>query len=147
MHAKFGRRLRQKEVYGFVFSTDFEVESYLKYQGKTFIQRFDANSYLYITKAMDYFDLTNGKKTLTEAFREIQARFSSSASAPIGFFPSYQSKEIVTAPALNGVDVSYCEISSRHGHDAFLLEHEQQTIMIKNFLAYTMQKAVASGDR
>lgn len=144
MHAKFGRRLRDKEKYGFDFSTDFEVESYLRHQGESFIQRFDANSYLYITKAQDYFDLTNGTGSLVEAFRGVKARFLVISFSSDWLFPSYQSREIVKALRLNGVDVSYCEISSTYGHDAFLLEAEQQTKLIKNFLAHTME-AVASG--
>lgn len=144
MHAKFGRRLRDKEKYGFDFSTDFEVESYLKYQGEAFIQRFDANSYLYITKAMDYYDLTNGHSSLVDAFRDVAARFLVVSFSSDWLFPSYQSKEIVTALRLNGVDASYCEVSSTYGHDAFLLEHEQQALLIKNFLAHTMG-LVASG--
>lgn len=144
MHAKFGRRLRDKEKYGFDFSSDFEVESYLKYQGEAFIQRFDANSYLYITKAQDYFDMTNETGSLVEAFRGVKARFLVISFSSDWLFPSYQSKEIVTALRLNGVDVSYCEISSTYGHDAFLLEAGQQAILIKNFLAHTME-AVAHG--
>ncbi|MCL4498651.1 MAG: homoserine O-acetyltransferase [Chloroflexi bacterium] len=144
MHSKFGRRLRHKEMYGFDFSTDFEVESYLRHQGEAFIQRFDANSYLYITKAMDYFDMTNGAAALVEAFRDVRARFLVVSFSSDWLFPSYQSKEVVTALRLNGVDVSYCEISSSYGHDAFLLEYEQQTILIKNFLAHTME-AITSG--
>ncbi|MHB0977428.1 MAG: homoserine O-acetyltransferase MetX [Candidatus Aquicultorales bacterium] len=144
MHSKFGRRLRHKEMYGFDFSTDFEVESYLRHQGEAFIQRFDANSYLYITKAMDYFDMSNGTGSLVATFKDVKARFLAISFSSDWLFPSYQTKEIVTALRLNGVDVSYCEISSTYGHDAFLLEYEQQALLIRNFLAHTME-AVASG--
>src|ERR1019366_8796381 len=75
MREKFGRRLRGKEAFSFGFDVDFEVESYLRYRGSQFVNRFDANSYLYITKAMDYFDVTNGHGSLAEAFGGTQARF------------------------------------------------------------------------
>ena len=137
MRNKFGRRLRNKEKYGFDFSTDFEVESYLRYQAESFIRRFDANSYLYITKAIDYFDLANGHGHLPLAFREVQARFLAISFSSDWLYPSYQSKEIVKALKANGIDVSYCEIPSAYGHDAFLLEEEAQTQLIHGFLAYT----------
>ena len=137
MHRKFGRRLRDREKYGYQFSTDFEVESYLRHQGNSFIQRFDANSYLYITKAIDYFDLANGHGSLQEAFRPVRARFLVISFSSDWLYPSYQSKEMVRALRANGIDVSYCEVQSSYGHDAFLLEEEVQTRMIANFLAHT----------
>lgn len=137
MHRKFGRRLRNKEKYGYDFSTDFEVESYLRYQGDSFIRRFDANSYLYITKAIDYFDLANGHEFLAMAFKGVQARFLVISFSSDWLYPPYQSKEIVKALKANNIDVSYCEIPSSYGHDAFLLEEEAQTQMIRSFLAYT----------
>ncbi len=137
MHQKFGRRLRNREKYGFDFSTDFEVESYLRHQGDSFIRRFDANSYLYITKAIDYFDLANGHGGLGVTFRDVQARFLVISFSSDWLYPPYQSKEIVKALKVNGIDVSYCEIPSSYGHDAFLLEEEAQTPLIKGFLAYT----------
>ncbi len=138
MHAKFGRRLRDKEKYGYHFATDFEVESYLQHQGDSFIKRFDANTYLYITKAIDYFDLANGHGSLARAFRGVKARFLVISFSSDWLYPSYQSKEIVRALRANGVDVSYCEIPSSYGHDAFLLEEEAQTQMISGFLAHTL---------
>lgn len=137
MRNKFGRRLRNKEEYGYDFSTDFEVESYLRYQAESFIRRFDANSYLYITKAIDYFDLANGHGALSAAFRDVKARFLVISFSSDWLYPSYQSKEMVRALKANGVDVSYCEIPSSYGHDAFLLEEEAQTQLIGGFLAYT----------
>lgn len=137
MHTKFGRRLRNRERYGYDFSTDFEVESYLRYQGESFVRRFDANSYLYITKAIDYFDLTGGEGFLARAFRNVQARFLVISFSSDWLYPSYQSKEIVKALKANSVDVSYCEIPSSYGHDAFLLEEEAQTKIIRAFLSYT----------
>ena len=140
MHQKFGRRLRDRERFGYQFSTDFEVESYLRHQGNSFIQRFDANSYLYITKAIDYFDLANGHGSLVKAFSPVQARFLVISFSSDWLYPSYQSKEMVRALRANGVDVSYCEVQSSYGHDAFLLEEEVQTNMISNFLAHTLSR-------
>lgn len=138
MHNKFGRRLRNREKYGYDFSTDFEVESYLRHQGDSFVRRFDANSYLYITKAIDYFDLAGGTGFLAKALREVSARFLVISFSSDWLYPPYQSKEIVKALKANGADVSYCEIPSSYGHDAFLLEEEAQTHLIKGFLSYTM---------
>jgi homoserine O-acetyltransferase len=142
MHIKFGRRLRDRDSYGFYFSTDFEVESYLSHQGRSFIQRFDANSYLYITKAQDYFDIANGSGSLVKAFKDVSARFLVIAFSSDWLFPPYQSLEIVKALRLNGVDVSFCEINSKYGHDAFLLEAKQQTTLIESFLRHTAEHAV-----
>ena len=142
MHRKFGRRLRNKEKYGYDFSTDFEVESYLRYQGDSFVRRFDANSYLYITKAIDYFDLANGDQVLALAFRGVEARFLVISFSSDWLYPPYQSKEIVKALKANNADVSYCEIPSSYGHDAFLLEEEAQTHIIRSFLAYTSARKV-----
>ncbi|MCL4371565.1 MAG: homoserine O-acetyltransferase [Chloroflexi bacterium] len=138
MHQKFGRRLRQKERFGFDFSTDFEVESYLRHQGESFTQRFDANSYLYITKAIDYFDLANGHGSLVKALSGVQARFLLMSFSSDWLYPSSQSKEIVRALKICGKDVSYCEIKSSYGHDAFLLEAAIQTDLISSFLAHTL---------
>jgi homoserine O-acetyltransferase len=140
MHRKFGRRLRDRERYGFDFSTlDFEVESYLRYQGKTFTRRFDANSYLYMTKAIDYFDLANGYGSLAAAFKRAQARFLVISFTSDWLYPSYQSQEMVRVLKANGSDVTYYEIESGYGHDAFLLEDSIQTELISNFLRYTYQ--------
>ena len=143
MRNRFGRRLRNREKYGYDFSTDFEVESYLKHQGASFIQRFDANSYLYITKAIDYFDLANGPGSLTEALQAVRARFLVISFSSDWLYPSYQSKELARALRRNGVDVSDCEIPTSYGHDAFLLEEEAQTTMISGFLAHTLARVQA----
>jgi len=133
MEQKFGRSLKKKS-YGYDFTQDFEVEGYLQYRGNSFIQRFDANSYLYITKAMDYFDLQQGK-SLVEVFRVVKdIKFLVIAFSSDWLYPPYQSKEIVRALKLNGVDVTYCEISSDYGHDAFLIELEEETKLIIHFL-------------
>ncbi len=136
MHQKFGRRLQDRSEYGFNFGLDFQVESYLRYHGDTFVKRFDANSYLYITKAVDYFDLAKDG-TLAEAFRNVTAKFLVLSISSDWLYPSYQSKEIVEALTANDVDARYCEIKSNYGHDAFLLESGQMNYTIGNFLSHT----------
>jgi len=134
MHEKFGRRLQYAERYGYNFKTEFAVESYLKYHGHNFIRRFDANSYLYITKTQDYFDLANGYGSLAKRFENVTAKFLVVSFVSDWLFPSYQSKEIVSALMANGVDVTYCDIDSPYGHDAFLLEVDRLTDLMSDFL-------------
>jgi homoserine O-acetyltransferase len=129
MREKFGRRLRDQN--------QFEVESYLRYRGSQFVDRFDANSYLYITKAMDYFDLTNGQGTLARAFAGVKARFLVISFTSDWLYPSYQSVEIVRALRSRNCDVAYCELPSSYGHDAFLVEVREQTDLVRGFLAST----------
>src|SRR5208337_4395516 len=100
-HQKFGRKLQDKSAYGYNFRTDFQVESYLRYKGDHFVNRFDANSYLYITKAMDYFDLTQAYGSLEKAFAECKTRFLVISFSSDWLFPTYMSKE--TASALRRV--------------------------------------------
>ncbi|WP_424355016.1 homoserine O-acetyltransferase MetX [Methanobacterium sp. MBAC-LM] len=134
MYQKFGRRLQDKEKYGFDFSMDFQVESYLHYQGNSFVKRFDANTYLYVTKAMDYFDLTaNG--SLAEGFKDVKAKFLVISVDSDWLYPPEQSKEVVMALTANDIDVSYHEIKSPYGHDAFLLEAGQLNYIINGFLS------------
>jgi homoserine O-acetyltransferase len=137
MREKFGRRLRDKDKFGFDFSVDFEVESYLRHRGSQFVLRFDANSYLYITKALDYFDLAEGYGSLAEAFRDTQARFLAISFTSDWLYPSYQSLE--TVKALRGLnrDVAYCELASNYGHDAFLVDVGEQTEVVRGFLENT----------
>ena len=134
MYNKFGRRLQNKNHYDFNFDIDFQVESYLQHQGQIFVDRFDANSYLYITKAVDYFDPCDKYGSLTNAFKNSNAKFLVMSFDSDWLFPSCQSKEIVNALMKLGKDVSYCEIKSPCGHDAFLLEYELQSKIIKSFL-------------
>jgi homoserine O-acetyltransferase len=141
MREKFGRRLRGKETFGFDFDVDFEVESYLRYRGSEFVTRFDANSYLYITKAMDYFDLTNGHASLAAAFERTEARFLVISFSSDWLYPSYQSQEIVRALRARNCDVAYVELESNYGHDAFLVDVAEQTDLIRGFLASTVEKA------
>ncbi len=135
MHNKFGRRLQDKDKPNFDFNIDFQVESYLQHQGQTFVDRFDANSYLYITKAVDYFDLASKYGSLKSAFERTNARFLVMSFTSDWLFPTSQSKEIVQALVQAGKDVSFCEIESPCGHDAFLLEFETQTKIVKSFLS------------
>lgn len=135
MQEKFGRRLRDIHDYSFTFSADFEVESYLRYQGLSFTDRFDANTYLYITRALDYFDLTRQHGSLVQAFRDVKARFLVLAFSSDWLHPPYQLKEIVSALRATHKHVSYYEVASPYGHDAFLLEREKMEGVIGAFLA------------
>jgi homoserine O-acetyltransferase/O-succinyltransferase len=143
MREKFGRRLRGKNSFGYDFDVDFEVESYLRYRGNEFVSRFDANSYLYITKAMDYFDLSNGNGSLAAAFERTKARFLVISFSSDWLYPSYQSQEIVRALRSRNVDVAYCELPSNYGHDAFLVDVGEQTELVRGFLASTFEKIAA----
>ena len=135
MQEKFGRRLRDVHDYSFTFSADFEVESYLRHQGLSFTNRFDANTYLYITRAIDYFDLTRRHGTLVQAFRDVTARFLVLGFSSDWLHPPYQLKEIVSALSATHKHVSYYEVESHYGHDAFLLEREKMEGIIGAFLA------------
>jgi len=135
MREKFGRRLRDRDAHAFEFVTEFEVESYLAYQGKRFTERFDANTYLYMTKAMDYFDLIGQDGSLADALRGTPSRWLVLSFSSDWLFPTYQSRELVDALRCVGARVSYAEIPSPYGHDAFLLEPEQQYRYISSFLA------------
>ena len=134
MEQKFGRRLRNREAYGYDFSLDFEVESYLRYQGKSFVERFDANSLLYLTKALDYFDLSEGRDSLSEAFRDSRALFLLLAFSSDWLYPAHQLKEVAQAIRRTGNDATYCVINSDYGHDAFLLEYQTQEPLVRSFL-------------
>ncbi len=136
LHAKFGRRLQEKDRFGYSFANEFEVESYLDYQGLAFTKRFDANSYLYITKAMDYFDLTDGgRQSLAAALASVKSRFLVISFSSDWLYPPQESRDVVKALKMNNAEVSYCEIESQHGHDSFLLPCELQEEMIAGFLA------------
>lgn len=135
MHQKFGRRLQTREQYGYEFQTEFAVESYLKYNGNNFTRRFDANSYLYVTKAMDYFDLSQPSGTFAAAFAQSNAvKFLVVSFTSDWLYPSYHSKDLVRALHTVGADVTYLDIESTWGHDAFLLEVETMTRLIESFL-------------
>jgi len=132
MEEKFSRKLKNG-AYSFRFGPDFEVQGYLRYRGDRFVKRFDANSYLYVTKAMDYFDLSgNGLFP-----GETDTRFLVISFKSDWLYPSYQSQDIVRRLKARRVDTTYCEIASTYGHDAFLLEVEEQTSLIGPFLEKT----------
>lgn len=141
MREKFGRRLRDRESFSYGFDIDFEVESYLRYRGSQFVNRFDANSYLYITKAMDYFDLANGAPSLAAALEKVQSHFLVISFTSDWLYPTYQSLEIVNALRSRNHDVTYCELSSSYGHDAFLVDVGEQTSMVRGFLARVAREA------
>ncbi len=131
MENKFSRRLKDRD-YSYRFGADFEVEGYLRYKGDAFVKRFDANSYLYITKAIDYFDMSGPK--LIPTGKDIDVRFLVIAFQSDWLYPSYQSQEIVRQLKMRHIDATYMEIKSTYGHDAFLLEVKEQTLLIRHFL-------------
>jgi homoserine O-acetyltransferase len=142
MAEKFGRRLKNDRE-DFKFTAEFEVEGYLRYRGNNFVKRFDANSYLYVTKAIDYFDATQGKKP-GQIFQGIDAKVMVIAFKSDWLYPAYQSQEIVKACKLAGLEVTYCEVDSNYGHDAFLLETKEETHLIKFFLEKLYRGEVTS---
>ena len=135
MREKFGRRLRTPD--------QFEVESYLKYRGYKFVDRFDANSYIYITRAMDTFDLSQ-RGALPTLFESHDTRFLLISFTSDWLYPPYQSLEIVKALRGRNCDVAYCNLDARYGHDSFLVEVDQQTEVVRGFLASTYREAAAN---
>ena len=134
MDIKFGRGLQDKDEISYDFTVDFQVESYLKHQGETFVKRFDANSYLYITKAVDLFDLSVND-SLIDGLKDVEAKIEVISVDSDWLYPTEQSTEIVTALNANDVEVSFSEIKSNYGHDAFLLEKGQLNYIFANFLS------------
>jgi homoserine O-acetyltransferase/O-succinyltransferase len=144
MAEKFGR---QKKGSGQPFkfnAADFEVEGYLHYHGDNFVKRFDANSFLYITKAMDNFNAA-ADKSPRELFKGLRAKVLVISFKSDWLYPSQQSKEIVKACKLSGVETTYCEIDSTYGHDAFLLETREETHLITHFLKKVFYKYEVAG--
>jgi len=141
LQRKFGRLLQDREAVSFGFDADFQIESYLRHQGMTFVDRFDANSYLYITRAMDYFDLAaDYGGVLAEAFRDSKTRFCLVSFTSDWLFPTSENKRIAHALNAAGANVSFVEIASDRGHDAFLLDEPELFDTIRGFLsaaAYT----------
>ena len=135
LQEKFGRKLQEREDLKFSFDADFQIESYLRYQGSIFVDRFDANSYLYITRAMDYFDLTrkfNGN--LSNAFKGTKTKFFVISFTSDWLYPTQENKDIVIALNSIGADVGFAEIESDKGHDSFLLDVPDFLNVLKNFL-------------
>ncbi|MEJ2376773.1 MAG: homoserine O-acetyltransferase [Pseudolabrys sp.] len=135
LHRKFGRKFQDRENPTFSFDADFEVESYLRHQGSSFVERFDANSYLYLTRAMDYFDLAadhDGKVAL--AFKNTPTRFCVVSFTSDWLFPTVESRAIVHALNAAGARVSFAEIVTDKGHDAFLLDEPELLDIVRGFL-------------
>ncbi len=132
---KFGRRLQDRSDVTYGFEADFQVESYLRYQGASFVDRFDANSYLYITRAMDYFDLAaDYGGTLANAFQDTPVRYCVISFTGDWLFPTSESRDLVRALNATAADVSFVEIESDKGHDAFLLEEPEFWDTLRGFL-------------
>jgi homoserine O-acetyltransferase len=146
LHRKFGRRLQDRSSLTFGFEADFQVESYLRHQGASFVQRFDANSYLYITRAMDYFDLAqeHGGK-LANAFRDTPVRFCVVSFTSDWLFPTSENRSIVHALNACAADVSFVEIASDAGHDAFLLDEPEFSETLAGFIAGCAEHAGLNG--
>ncbi|NLX13774.1 MAG: homoserine O-acetyltransferase [Phycisphaerales bacterium] len=134
MHTKFGRQLRNADRYSYDFTSEFSVETYLDHQGRVFVERFDANSYLYITKAVDYYDLEARFGSLEKAFRHVQAKFLVISFSSDWLFSPAQSRQLVNALLAQDKNVTYTEVNSPYGHDAFLLEPEVLGRLIRGFL-------------
>ena len=136
LHRKFGRRLQDRAQITYGFDADFEVESYLRHQGISFVERFDANSYLYITRAMDYFDLAaEHEGVLAKAFARTPVRFCVVSFTSDWLFPTSESRQLVRALNAVAADVSFVEIESDKGHDAFLLDEPEFRATLSGFLA------------
>ncbi len=135
LHRKFGRTLQDRSEISYGFDADFQVESYLRHQGISFVERFDANSYLYITRAMDYFDLAaEHSNFLANAFQSIKTRFCVISFSSDWLYPTAESKDIVRALNAVAANVSFVEIESDKGHDAFLLDEPQMFKTLSGFL-------------
>jgi homoserine O-acetyltransferase len=133
---KFGRRLQDRDEVAYGFDADFQVESYLRHQGSTFVDRFDANSYLYITRAMDYFDLVGEHDgVLANAFKETKIRFCVFSFTSDWLYPTEESRQIVRALNAVAANVSFVEIDSDAGHDAFLVDEPEFEKLLTGFLA------------
>ena len=138
LQEKFGRKLQERDNLKFGFDADFQIESYLRYQGSVFVDRFDANSYLYITRAMDYFDLTkkfNGN--LSKAFEKSKTKFFVISFTSDWLYPTSENRDIVIALNAIGADVGFVEIKSDKGHDSFLLDVPDFLKTLKNYLSST----------
>ena len=140
MREKFGRRRKTEGDANIAESELFEVESYLRYRGGQFVGRFDANSYLAITRAMDSFDAAEGYSSLGDALSNTETRFLVLSFTSDWLYPSYQSQEVVRALRSRNLDVAYVELPSNYGHDAFLVEVGEQTELIKSFLENTYKR-------
>ena len=148
LHQKFGRSLQDRSAVTFSFNADFQVESYLRHQGSTFVDRFDANSYLYITRAMDYFDMrAEHGDVLANAFRGTKTRFCVVSFTSDWLYPTRESRQIVQALNAVAANVSFVEIESGKGHDAFLLEEPTFFATVRGFLnAAAVKRGLPAGN-
>jgi homoserine O-acetyltransferase/O-succinyltransferase len=135
LQKKFGRNLQDREAISYGFDADFQVESYLRHQGSTFVERFDANSYLYTTRAMDYFDLARDHGTLIKAFEDTKTRFCIVSFTSDWLFPTSESRVVVRALNAVAANVSFVEIESDKGHDSFLLDVPEFFATLRGFLS------------
>ena len=141
MQERFGRKLQEKADYEFSFDADFQVESYLRHQGNSFVERFDANSILYITRAMDYFDLSKQfKGGLIDAFKNQKTKFLVISFSSDWLYTTKENKDIVIALNASGADVSYSEISTDKGHDSFLVDEPEFLKTLKGFIDSMYEK-------
>tara|TARA_R110002126_G_scaffold20353_13_gene75403 strand:+ start:281 stop:1498 length:1218 start_codon:yes stop_codon:yes gene_type:complete len=146
LHRKFGRRLQARDALSFGFDADFQVESYLRHQGSTFVERFDANSYLYITRAMDYFDLAaEHDGVLAGAFEGTGVRFCIISFTSDWLFPTQESREVVRALNAVAANVSFVEIETDKGHDAFLLDEPEFYRTVSGFIEGAAEHRGLSG--
>jgi homoserine O-acetyltransferase len=141
LHRKFGRQLQDRAALAFGFDADFQVESYLRHQGASFVGRFDANSYLYMTRAMDYFDLAaEHGGALANAFRGTKTRFCVVSFTSDWLFPTSENRTIVHALNAAAANVSFVEIETDGGHDSFLLDTPEMFRTISGFLSATARR-------
>ncbi|MCL4377673.1 MAG: homoserine O-acetyltransferase [Actinobacteria bacterium] len=137
MHRKFGRKIINGKIFQADiadFTKEFEVENYLQYQGESFIKRFDANSYLYISKAIDDFDITDGFENLTDAFKKIKAKCFVMSFTSDWLYPKEQSMKIVKALKINGIETTYTNFEAPYGHDSFLIDDDRLKRLFAGFL-------------
>lgn len=135
LQRKFGRELQDRQKVSYAFDADFQVESYLRYQGRSFVERFDANSYLYITRAMDYFDLAaDHGGALSNAFKWLKARVCVASFTSDWLYPTAESRRIVHALNAVAADVSFVEFATDKGHDAFLLDVPEMISIFNGFI-------------
>ena len=140
---KFGRKLQERDDLKFGFDADFQIESYLRHQGSVFVDRFDANSYLYITRAMDYFDLPRKfGGNLSKAFEKTKTKFFIISFTSDWLYPTQENKDIVIALNSIGADVGFAEIESDKGHDSFLLDVPDFLNVLKNFVDKSYEELI-----
>ncbi len=137
MKGKFGRKLQNGNQFRYDVNKEFSIESYLDYQGEKFVNRFDANSYLYITKAIDYFDISRGYKNLDEAMSQVRGKTLVISFSSDWLYPPEKSREIVYALARQKKKVSYCNIQSSYGHDSFLIDYKAMSELVSGFIKHT----------